>query len=763
MSKKQQAISRRSLLTGGAAAAVSLPLALKLGGCDELIGDGTPTSSADGTPTPVSVCPPEPLTTEEQARLLLQPEVWTPNASGDLTNASGQPVDMTFGITTDQETSRNWTMKLPINPNMSAPDWAAYNDPSTWVDHTMYVPGYTGENNIGSGFGPTMRVRAGDRFKINLVNNLQPWLVSDPVPRGCADQNDCDNVGVLTQMDQAARGHNFPHEQHVTNMHTHGLQISPVCPSDYIYNLVDPGTSFPYDYGRIAFADPAADMWEQTAGTYWYHPHNHGAVSYQMYGSGIGFLIVEGAIDSYLAEPVTAGGLALDPANDIVVGLSNLLLPYTVSDPSNAKLPPVNINALNQRSVQQYPIGAGGSYDANGTQSMPVTLINGQYQPIIHMAKNTLYRLRLLNGRVEDSVNFKLYKQSDWDPTTNSVPRGTDSLPWLNQISFDGLTLGAPALGEDGVGLAPGNRSDVLVQPDTCGWFAILDTAVQPPPFSMSAQNVNIQTLLGWIYVEDSDATPVTLPTSWDKSNAHYPVVEPRLRDTLLLSNQVPQQLIFDILTNSAPNPGCAGTTCPEDASSGSPPSPQMEEYFLMWNPNNGQVNLPPTVDDVSNATFSSSRVDYCQVINSTVEFTLFNYSQMMHPFHIHVNPIYVERIFHTKAQRGQGAWSSLLRWQDTIAVPPARVDPQGNLIIDPVTGLPTPGIVTFRTRFLNFTGDFVAHCHKVNHEDLGMMVNIRVQPQNGSDPTCVANEPDSANPAIPYQTGSAPQCPAQD
>ena len=56
---------------------------------------------------------------------------------------------------------------------------------------------------------------------------------------------------------------------------------------------------------------------------------------------------------------------------------------------------------------------------------------------------------------------------------------------------------------------------------------------------------------------------------------------------------------------------------------------------------------------------------------------------------------------------------------------------------VDPFTGnlnllhtdviLPGNGSLTFRTRFLDFTGRYVLHCHMMNHEDMGMMQLIEV------------------------------------
>ncbi len=40
---------------------------------------------------------------------------------------------------------------------------------------------------------------------------------------------------------------------------------------------------------------------------------------------------------------------------------------------------------------------------------------------------------------------------------------------------------------------------------------------------------------------------------------------------------------------------------------------------------------------------------------------------------------------------------------------------------------VPRFGSVTFRSRFEDFTGRYVLHCHMINHEDLGMMQIVEV------------------------------------
>ena len=78
------------------------------------------------------------------------------------------------------------------------------------------------------------------------------------------------------------------------------------------------------------------------------------------------------------------------------------------------------------------------------------------------------------------------------------------------------------------------------------------------------------------------------------------------------------------------------------------------------------------------------------------------------HPFHIHINPIWVLRI---EVPDEHGDLHNVLPepiWMDTVAIPR------------------NGGRVVFRTRFDDFTGDWVNHCHVLNHEDNGMMQQIR-------------------------------------
>jgi len=73
-----------------------------------------------------------------------------------------------------------------------------------------------------------------------------------------------------------------------SNLHFHGMTVSPQGNSDNVFIHVHPGDSFEYEV-RV----PANGR--QGAGFFWYHPHAHGVVTKQIRGGMSGGLVVDGA------------------------------------------------------------------------------------------------------------------------------------------------------------------------------------------------------------------------------------------------------------------------------------------------------------------------------------------------------------------------------------------------------------------------------------------------------------------------------------
>ncbi|MDB5419511.1 MAG: hypothetical protein JWP50_2930 [Phenylobacterium sp.] len=82
-----------------------------------------------------------------------------------------------------------------------------------------------------------------------------------------------------------------------TNLHFHGMGVSPRGNSDNVFIHVHPGQDFQYEV-KI----PARER--QGRGLFWYHPHAHGFVEKQIVGGLSGGIVVDG-VDSYF--PILKG------------------------------------------------------------------------------------------------------------------------------------------------------------------------------------------------------------------------------------------------------------------------------------------------------------------------------------------------------------------------------------------------------------------------------------------------------------------------
>jgi len=102
----------------------------------------------------------------------------------------------------------------------------------------------------------------------------------------------------------------------------------------------------------------------------------------------------------------------------------------------------------------------------------------------------------------------------------------------------------------------------------------------------------------------------------------------------------------------------------------------------------------------VDGRTFDMNRVDQRVKLGAVEEWTIVNLHHHDHIFHIHTNPFELTKV------NGQKLAETV--WLDTVT-------------------LPRNGSLTFRSRFLDYTGKFMLHCHMMNHEELGMMQVVEV------------------------------------
>ena len=164
----------------------------------------------------------------------------------------------------------------------------------------------------GSLPGPTLRVAPGDTIRVAMTNEMEA----------------------------------------PTNLHVHGLHVSPEGNGDNPFVSIAPGESFDYEF---ALPD------DHPPGTYWYHPHRHGHVADQVAAGLYGAIVVEEP------EPVPVTRERVMVVSDLTLDASGNLADV---------------------SPMQQMMGREGE----------VVLVNGQVRPQLTAAPGERERWRIINA-----------------------------------------------------------------------------------------------------------------------------------------------------------------------------------------------------------------------------------------------------------------------------------------------------------------------------------------------------------------------------
>lgn len=229
----------------------------------------------------------------------------------------------------------------------------------------------------GSTPGPTLRLRPGDLLTLTLDNRLDT----------------------------------------PTNLHTHGLHVSPEGDSDNIFVMVEAGQSRTYRY-QIPVDHPS--------GTFWYHPHHHGEVAPQVFGGMAGAIIIEDAIDQH---PNLAGAT------------SRLMV---LADPNIG-----DSSSVLDVSMMQRMMGREGN----------TIVVNGMPHPRIPARSGTLEHWRFVNASPSRYYALRLDSHQ------------------FHLIASDGGRLDRP-LPIDELILVPGERAEVLIPVTAAGTYALTTRTV---------------------------------------------------------------------------------------------------------------------------------------------------------------------------------------------------------------------------------------------------------------------------------------------
>jgi FtsP/CotA-like multicopper oxidase with cupredoxin domain len=225
-----------------------------------------------------------------------------------------------------------------------------------------------------------------------------------------------------------------------TNLHFHGLHVSPADHSDDDFLCVAPGHTLTY---RLAI--PA----NHPLGTFWYHSHAMGTTcpdpASQSTAGMPGMAGMSGMPVS--PSPTASGFTPADVENQIFAGLSGALVVGDDRTLLPASLRHVTAHTLVLKDVQ---IDSGGHIVQNtdttsiNSDNPTVRLVNGQLQPVLSMHPGETQLWRLVNAGAD------IFYQLHLDGYQFAVI-GEDGTPAAKVTNADTLLL------------PPGKRYDVLV------------------------------------------------------------------------------------------------------------------------------------------------------------------------------------------------------------------------------------------------------------------------------------------------------------
>lgn len=605
--------------------------------------------------------------------------------------------------------------------------------------------------------GPTFRARVGDLIEIQFENLINTQHFINSLDRGDTDQaNGCDiTFAGSGGKSSNLNGDTMPnclHGSSTVNVHFHGTHTTPNTTGDNVLLFIRPAQGALTPDGQTAINQFFTACEKAGPPTYWTEmPTPWQGLQRQLVKSYDNSAPYKGQSPPKGGPPVLPANMQLWPVNQKEI--DNRLWPQyqmgffpycfrvPVYDPAKVKMGQApgthwyhahkhGSTALNVANGMTGAFIIEGKYDDDlnkyyksnpswkfqeqvlviqqlttvlnltvpgggpNSRAVPLLSVNGRLAPVVTMQPNQMQLWRLVNGAERDAALFQGFVARGAS-TSCSGTQTTTCVHW-KQLAQDGVQFNytnySGTKEDNQFNLAPANRADLLVQaPSTEG---IYDLKVQAG-LCRNDCKPQTETLLT-VVVKGSAVSP---PMPFISSVDNYPTFPPFLADIPATDIFVRRELVFQ--------------------------------------DNAGKL-------EINGKQFNDHDFNQSMLLNSSEEWKVSNLdSTKEHPFHIHVNPFQIIEVFQPQSAAAKDptnpcyadpnkpeTWKACnspqkdFVWWDTFAIPAARDDKDKNG--NPVT---IPGYFRMRSRFVDFPGQFVLHCHILTHEDRGMMELIEVVP----------------------------------
>jgi|GEM_PF-198760 len=480
---------------------------------------------------------------------------------------------------------------------------------------------------------------------------------------------------------------NGHHDWNTTNLHFHGLHVAPQGPpnqpdaeSDNV--LLELKPSRPFNPTVSVQKYQVKIPGDHVAGTFWYHAHKHGSVAAQVSSGMAGALIIERDDNSH----------NLDSVPEIAAATEELLvlqeIPYLkgLGDPWGQ----IEVPSSGDPEPNLTAMFAPGAF----RDLKRYITVNGLRIPTITMSPGEVRRLRFVYTGQRESVSLRIER------APNTIGTGDSGLE-LHEIAVDGLPSGtirtisqASAIARDrALELYPGYRSDVLLQApaNALGVFYLVDTRGDangvPRPDSGGDGSPE---LVRWVakLVVSGPPKAMSLPQA--------AALAPHRLTDLVPSTATGAQYAFYGIDFS--DNGGFFVSRSDLSQTLTPVSPSNAKSY---DPSDARLLRLSNVD----RWLVGSR-------NGELQGQL---AGVTHPFHIHTNPFLITKVTRLDSMGDQVVQVDvtadeigLPTWRDTLAMK------QGYTY-------------DLLTRYNDFVGKFVDHCHILDHEDRGMMDLVQI------------------------------------
>lgn len=617
--------------------------------------------------------------------------------------------------------------------------------------------------------GPTLKVDPGDTLIVHLANELVDLDIEDFLDPAFTPAGETPSAypDLLTDP---------PY-----NLHTHGLHVSPGGNQDNVLLNIPAGYTNTYEY------DIPED---HTTGMWWYHSHLHQLTAPQTYQGLTGLLQIgraDGDIPFVTDADLPVRNLALqynfvfdragsgdrlnnpnwpqyvstldEPEGDELADgtYEPSLAPVNFADSAEGTQYVTNwwtgdLSVDNNRgayqmiptNLQRFSSEDGGptsSTDPTAPTSTTTTAdgdggttpstviepdpdrpdherdvqftVNGQFQPVLDTPPGQTEIWVLANISDFAYMNVQLTETATGDhPPFAIVAQDGDPYPQVQHpVENDGTTLLIP----------PASRYAVAVTMPPEG-----DLVLEMPPIPGNTTTLSNEAIL---YTNEGDGeasgllgTAEVPPESYSWYDGFFAsptqeLMTARPAEGEGTTVEVPAGMDLDAFTTyedlSEDDPAVSRTLTIEGGFSNENASTEDPRAFVYEFDSNTFPYIPllqPRLDSVEQWTITNDNND-------------------SHPIHIHINDFQV-----TETVDPAGISTGVDEWvQDNVDVPAPPIDSDQDVT--------DPSSVTLRTHFTDYDGTYVIHCHRLNHEDNGLMALVNVLPAVSSYAVAIDGE----------------------